>query len=229
MIRVLDLIFSLSALFVLLPLFLVVGILLLFNYENKIFYLQKRVGKHNKKIRIIKFATMLENSPNIGTGTITLKNDPRVFPIGRILRKFKINELPQLINVIKGEMSLVGPRPLTKNGFDMYPKQTQKKLSNLKPGLSGIGSLFFRNEEVLLQNEKDINYVYNEIIMPYKGNLEIWFCENQSLINYFKVIFLTVIEIIKPNMFNIFSIFPDLPLPQIKLKNLINKTIHKKN
>ena len=171
---------------------------------------------------------MLENSPNIGTGTITLKNDPRVFPIGRILRKFKINELPQLINVVKGEMSLVGPRPLTKDGFDMYPEQTQKKILTIKPGLSGIGSLFFRNEEMLLQNEKNINYVYKEIIMPYKGKLEIWFCENQSIINYFKVIFLTVVEIIKPNMFSIFTIFPDLPLPHKKLKNLINSSIQKK-
>ena len=135
---------------------------------------------------------MLENSPNIGSGTITLKDDPRVFPIGKILRKFKINELPQLLNVVKGDMSLVGPRPLTIDGFNIYSLEAQKNISKVLPGLSGIGSLYFRNEEILLHDTLNINLIYKKLIMPYKESLEIWFYNNQSLKIYFKIIFFTI-------------------------------------
>ena len=99
----------------------------------------------------LEFATMLKDSPNIGTGTITVQNDPRVLPIGKFLRKTKINELPQLINVFTGEMSLIGPRPLTSENFSMYPKEAQNTIKKMRPGLSRVGSIIFRNEETLIK------------------------------------------------------------------------------
>ena len=230
MIRIFDLVFSLTALLFLFPLLFIVSIILLCNYENKIFYLQTRIGKNKKKIKIIKFATMLENSPNIGSGTITLKDDPRVFPIGKILRKFKINELPQLLNVVKGDMSLVGPRPLTIDGFNIYSLEAQKNISKVLPGLSGIGSLYFRNEEILLHDTLNINLIYKKLIMPYKESLEIWFYNNQSLKNLFQNYFLYNFEVIKPGALDFFKFFPNLPTPSSELTKLF-KTIEneKKN
>ena len=109
--RFIDLCFSSLGLIILLPLFLAVAILLKFTGEGDIFYLQERIGLNGKTFFIIKFATMLRNSPNIGSGTITSKNDSRILPVGKILRKTKINELPQLLNVLFGDMSIIGPRP----------------------------------------------------------------------------------------------------------------------
>ena len=222
MLRIFDLLFSFTGLLFLSPFLLLIAIILLCNYENKIFYLQARIGRNKKKIKVIKFATMLEDSPNIGSGTITLKDDPRIFPIGKILRKYKINELPQLFNVVKGDMSLVGPRPLTKDGFNMYSIGSQNKISKVRPGLSGIGSLYFRNEEILLQDKSNINFIYKELIMPYKENLEVWFYNNKSMNNYFKIIFFTVFEVIKPGTLDLFKIFPNLPSPPTELNKLLN-------
>ena len=120
--RILDLVISFLALFVLFPLLLVVFFILRFTGEGEIFYRQKRIGYKNKEFFILKFATMVKNSPNIGTGSITTKNDPRVLPFGRILRKSKINELPQIFNVIMGKMSIVGPRPQMKVDFEKFPE-----------------------------------------------------------------------------------------------------------
>ena len=123
--RLFDLILSFIALFFLFPFFLIISIILLFTGEGEVFYLQERIGFKNKKFKIIKFATMIKDSPNIGTGSITLRDDPRVLPIGKILRKTKINELPQIFNVIIGNMSIVGPRPQMERDLDKFPKSTR--------------------------------------------------------------------------------------------------------
>ena len=115
--------------------------------EGEIFFLQNRVGRGGKDFKLYKFATMLKDSPKIGTGTISMKNDPRVLPVGKILRKTKINELPQLINVLVGDMSIIGPRPLTLKSFDLYSLDVQQAIKKVKPGLSGVGSIVFRKEE----------------------------------------------------------------------------------
>ena len=120
--RIIDLIISLLALGILFPLFFCVIIILLFSGEGEVFYLQERLGYKKKKFKIIKFATMVKNSPNLGSGSITLRNDPRVLPFGKFLRKSKINELPQIFNVILGEMSIVGPRPQMEVDFNKFPK-----------------------------------------------------------------------------------------------------------
>src|SRR6185295_17876322 len=117
-----------------------------------------------------------KNSPNIGTGTITLKNDPRVLPLGKFLRKTKINELPQLINVLKGDMSIVGPRPQTEQSFSFFPERDRGKIFLAKPGLTGIGSVVFRDEEeIMARSGKPYDRCFREDIQPYKLALELWY------------------------------------------------------
>ena len=153
LIRFFDIIFSFLALICLLPLFLPISIVLLLSGEGYIFYSQSRVGKGGKVFSLLKFATMLKNSPSIGAGEITLKNDPRVLPIGKFLRKTKINELPQIFNILRGDLSIVGPRPMVPNTFQKYSKEAQVALNKVKPGLTGVGSIIFRDEEKFLEGK----------------------------------------------------------------------------
>ena len=148
--RFLDIIFSLSALVLLSPLLIIIVVILKVTGEGEIFYVQKRAGRKGNSFGLSKFATMLKNSPNIGAGEITVQNDPRVLPFGRFLRKTKINELPQLWNILIGEMSVVGPRPMVLNTYAHYPESVRLKLDTIRPGLTGIGSIVFRNEESYL-------------------------------------------------------------------------------
>lgn len=135
---------------------------------------------------------MLKNSPNIGTGTITTRNDPRVLPFGKVLRKTKLNELPQLINILIGNMSVIGPRPMVKKGFESYSDEVKQVLKKMKPGLSGIGSVIFRDEEYYISLANDPVKFASEVIHPHKGNLEIWYYKHRSLYVDFMIIFLTV-------------------------------------
>ena len=144
--RICDIFLSSLAILILSPIFIPIAIVLKFTGEGEIFYKQKRIGLNGKEFELLKFATML-NSPNIGAGEITIHNDPRVLPFGKFLRKTKINELPQLLNIITGDMSIVGPRPMVPNTFYNYSAEAQTMLNTVKPGLSGIGSIFFRDEE----------------------------------------------------------------------------------
>ena len=181
MIRVLDIILSLTALVVLSPLFLIVCFVLRLTGEGKVFYLQQRVGKDGKFFNLIKFVTMLENSPNMHTGTITLKNDPRVLPFGRYLRMTKVNELPQLLNIFIGDMSVIGPRPCRLLDALRRFLKRHKKIIQIKPGLSGIGSIYFRSEEEILSQSDNANSVYDNYIMPFKADLEIYYIQNISV------------------------------------------------
>lgn len=197
--RIMDITLSTIALLVLSPLFLVVSLLLLFTGEHYVFYFQQRIGLMNKPFDIWKFATMLKNSPNMGTGTITLRKDPRVLPCGAFLRKTKINELPQIINVFIGNMSVVGPRPLTANHFNTYNQDVKEVLYHIKPGITGIGSIVFRDEERLISaSDLPPAEFYAKYISPYKGELEKWYYNNRSLGVDFKLIFLTAWVIVKP-------------------------------
>ena len=125
--RVLDLIFSIIAIIILFPLILIVMLILCCTGEKEVFYTQERVGKEGKIFKLYKFATMLKNSEFIGTKEITIKNDPRVLPFGGFLRKTKINEIPQIINIIIGDMSIVGPRPLIAEYLDLYSDLQKKR------------------------------------------------------------------------------------------------------
>jgi len=192
--------------------FVPIVIMLRFTGEGEIFYFQKRLGFENKPFFIWKFATMLKDSPNIGTGTITIRNDPRVTNFGKYLRISKLNELPQIINVIKGNMSLVGPRPLDDRAFNAYDKETQNMIYNSKPGMTGIGSIFFRDEEKLISNSQmNPEEFYNSIIAPHKGNLEKWYNKRKSFFLDIILIFLTAWIIIFPSLDLISIIFRDIP------------------
>ncbi|MEO5945100.1 MAG: sugar transferase [Ferruginibacter sp.] len=208
--RILDILLATIALILLSPVFIVVIIVLLVTGEHVVFYLQKRVGYKNKPFDIWKFATMQKNSPNIGTGEITLRNDPRVTAFGRFLRRSKINELPQIINVLKGDMSIVGPRPLMGVSFNLYAENIKNQIYHTRPGITGIGSLIFRDEEKLISEAPDPRAMYDSIY-PYKGELELWYLKNQSTLTDIKIIFLTAWSIIFPanNLSNRF--FKTLP------------------
>jgi lipopolysaccharide/colanic/teichoic acid biosynthesis glycosyltransferase len=190
--RLLDIFLSSVAIFILLPLFIPIAIILKFTGEGEVFYLQDRVGLNNKAIKIFKFATMLKNSENIGSGIYTAKNDSRILPLGSFLRKTKINELPQILNIFFGDISIVGPRPLIRKTFDLYDLSSRKIISSMKPGLTGVGSIFFRNEDELLQKSiLPLEEFYAKNITPYKAKLEIWYFNNRSFYCDLKIIFLT--------------------------------------
>jgi len=208
--RFFDILISLLALLIVLPVFIPICLLLLVTGEHVIFYRQKRLGYKNKMFGILKFATMLKNSPNIGTGEITLRNDPRVTRVGSFLRKTKINELPQLINVLIGEMSIVGPRPQMQISFDLYNTEVQQSIYNVRPGITGIGSIIFRDEERIISSSKDIKLAYKEIFQ-YKGELEMWYQKNISFLTDCKIVFLTALGIFFPHNKMVFKSFPSLP------------------
>ncbi len=220
MIRVLDITFSLLSIVFLLPLFMLISIVLFFTGEGEILYMQKRVGLGGTNFHLFKFATMLRNSEKMGTGTITIKNDPRVLPFGRFLRKSKINELPQIFNVLFGDMSLIGPRPQTRRCFDAFPISSQNKIINVLPGLSGIGSIVFRDEEELMAKAEDPDSFYDNVVMPYKGMLEEWYVENISVKNYFMMIIFTLLSVVLPKSKYIEDYYSDLPQKPQELKTV---------
>ncbi|MBS1759506.1 MAG: sugar transferase [Bacteroidetes bacterium] len=210
--RFLDIILSFIALIILLPIFIPVIILLLLTGEHEVFYRQDRVGYKNKIFRIWKFATMLKNSPNMGDGDITKRGDPRITSFGKFLRQSKINELPQLINILIGDMSFVGPRPLMKVGFDRYSDELKSKVYNVIPGLTGIGSIVFRDEElVITQSKLPPQETYRTMILPYKGALEIWYQQHRSFYTDFMILFLTAWYIVFPKSDLVNKVFPSLP------------------
>jgi lipopolysaccharide/colanic/teichoic acid biosynthesis glycosyltransferase len=217
--RFFDILFSGLALIVFSPFLIPIAIVLKLSGEGEIFYVQQRVGKDGEMFGLLKFATMLKDSASIGTGTITVKNDPRVLPIGKFLRKTKINELPQLLNIFLGDMSVIGPRPQTNRCFLAFPKSSQDAIVQVKPGLSGMGSIVFRNEEDMLHDhEIDRLQFYDDIIAPYKGELEQWHVEHHNLYTYFMLIGLTVWVVIFPDSTVYNKIFPDLPKAPEELK-----------
>jgi lipopolysaccharide/colanic/teichoic acid biosynthesis glycosyltransferase len=212
--RVLDILLSVFTLLFLLPLFIPIVLILLLSGERKVFYFQTRVGYKNKNFKIIKFATMLSNSPDIGSGSLTLKNDPRVLPFGSFLRKTKINELPQILNIIIGDLSIVGPRPQMQVDFEKYSDDVQKNIYNERPGLTGIGSIIFRDEESLISTaseNEDPHDFYKRVIAPYKGELEMWYQSHRSVFLDFQLIFITAWVIVAPETKLYEKWFKDLP------------------
>lgn len=201
---------------------IIIALVLLLTGEHKVFYLQERVGRYGKKFKIIKFVTMVSNSPNLGTGTVTLKNDPRVLPVGRFLRKTKLNELPQLLNVLKGDMSLIGWRAQTEDIFQYFTPEVRESLVKIRPGLSGIGPVVFRDEESLLDPTKvpDPRRFYLEVLTPYKGYIEKWYVDNYSVRNYLLLILLTVWVVLFPKSELPRRVFKGLPEEPEVIKRL---------
>lgn len=211
--RIFDFCASLCAILVLLPFMIPIIIGLLLTGEHYVFYFQKRIGLGGQPFDIWKFATMLKNSPNMGTGTNTVRNDPRILPMGHFLRKTKINELPQLMNILLGSMSVIGPRPLVEKEFKMYSPEGQEIIGKLKPGLSGIGSIIFRDEEAYI-SQVDlslVNIFFKEVIQPRKEQLEKWYYEHRSLWVDFCIIWVTVWVVLKPESDIAYKVFNGLP------------------
>jgi lipopolysaccharide/colanic/teichoic acid biosynthesis glycosyltransferase len=180
--------------------------------EGDVWYLQERVGLHGGRFRVYKFATMRKDSEVTGSRDITLRDDPRVLPIGRFLRKAKINELPQLINILKGDMSFVGWRPLMPRSFAYYPEHVQERIVALKPGLTGLGSIVFRDEEAITErSDKPPEAVYREDIAPYKGALELWYQDHRSFWLDLRILAATAMAVLVPFGTRHLALFPDLP------------------
>lgn len=213
--RAFDFLASLFGLLLILPLFVVVMVLLKLTGEGEVFYLQKRMGLNNKPFHIYKFATMLKDSPNMGHKNLTVRNDPRITKFGKLLRITKINELPQILNVIKGDMALVGPRPLLVASFEKYNPEIQAIIYKSRPGITGIGSLIFRDEERLVTTYKDLGKepleYYKTYIYPYKGSLEQWYYHHASLTVDFKILFLTFWSLVYKNSNVVYKTFKNLP------------------
>ncbi len=221
MIRILDIIFSGLALLALSPLFILIMLVLKCTGEGEIFFLQDRVGKNKNYFQLFKFVTMVKNSQNIGTGTVTVKNDPRILPFGKFLRDSKLNELPQLLNIFIGHMSVIGPRPQAKRCFDAFPSNFQDIIIRMKPGLSGIGPIVFRAEEDILDEQDNISF-YDDVISPYKAEVESWYIDKQNMYTYFLLIFITILAVLLPKSSIVWNVFKDLPVPPQELKKLLN-------
>lgn len=209
--RILDICLSSLALLFISPLFFPIAFALRLTGEGEIFFLQERIGKGGKPFKLYKFATMLKNSP--GSGTVTIKNDPRILPMGHFLRKTKINELPQLFNILQGTMSIVGPRPQAQKNFEAFPADFQKHIIRVRPGLSGIGSIIFRNEEDILADHVGTADFYEKVIAPYKGEVEAWYANHQTIYTYCAVILVTIWVVLLPSSNVQWRVFKGLPIP----------------
>lgn len=220
--RLMDIVLSGFALFVLSPLLVPVVVILRLTGEGEVFYRQDRVGRGGAVFGLLKFATMLKDSPNIGSGLITTKGDPRVLPFGRFLRKTKINELPQLINILAGDMSIIGPRPQAQAHFDLFPEEVRRGIVAIRPGLSGVGSIVFRDEETILSSSsKGHDRCYAEDIAPYKGELELWYIAHQSLWLDIKLILLTICAVLSADGRLYRRWLKDLPEPPDELRRFV--------
>lgn len=214
-----DFALSLVAIAVLTPFMVPVAIGLLLTGEHRVFYLQKRVGRGGRDFNVLKFATMLKDSPNLPGGVLTQKDDPRILPMGRFLRKTKINELPQLVNILLGQMSFVGPRPQARRHYELYSAEVRRRIDAVRPGLTGIGSIVFRDEESMLDGVRgDRDEFHDTVIAPYKGELEIWYTEHRNPRTYLLIILLTAAAIVSPGSRLYEKCFPDLPRPPEALR-----------
>lgn len=221
MIRFFDILFSGIAIIILLPFMIPIMIGLKLTGEHDIFYKQTRIGKGGKPFGVMKFATMLRNSPNMAGGVLTQKDDPRILPMGKFLRKTKINELPQLLNIFVGQMSVIGPRPQAKAHYDLYSDEVKAAIDTVAPGLSGLGSVAFRDEEDMLNAVADRDHFHDTVIAPYKGALEVWFVQHRTLGVYFNLIWLTVLAVLKPSSKGWRRAFKDLPPVPVELEQYI--------
>ena len=195
MIRILDVFFSILGLLLLSPILLIISLIIQLESKGGIFYLQERIGKNGIPFKLFKFRSMAVGSDSKGLLTVGM-NDARITKSGQLIRRYKIDELAQLINVLKGEMSLVGPRPEVKKYVDLYT-ETQRKVLSVKPGITDLASIEFSNENELLEKQSNPEEYYIREIMPKKIELNMLYIENPNLINYFKLILKTGLKIIR--------------------------------
>lgn len=191
--RFFDIIFSLVILIILLPLFIVLALVIALTSKGSIFYLQKRVGKQGKIFNLIKFRTMFVDADK--QGLLTVGNDKRITKVGKFLRKYKLDELPQFFNVLKGEMSVVGPRPEVPQYVAMY-NELQKQVLSVKPGITDYSSLLYFEENNELSKASNAESYYIKVIMPHKINLSLEYIEKKSFWFDIKIIFWTFLRML---------------------------------
>jgi len=189
--RTFDILLSVFAIFLLFPFFLLVSLLIVIDSGFPIFFLQKRIGRDAKEFNIIKFRTMKKNNENI---TITVSDDSRITRIGKYLRKTKIDELPEILNVLFGQMSFVGPRPDVKGYADKL-KGANRKILALRPGITGPASLKYYNEEYILSQKSNPKKYNDEVIFPDKVKINMDYFHNRSFFLDLKIIFATIFRI----------------------------------
>ncbi len=194
MIRLFDILFSTIGLLVLSPLFLIIYIIIIIESKGGGFYRQTRVGKNGIPFAIYKFRSMRTDADKHGLITVGGR-DPRITRIGYYIRKYKIDELPQLWNVLMGDMSLVGPRPEVQKYVDLYTEE-QRKVLSVRPGITDYASIEYVDENILLAKSDDPDKTYIEVVMPAKIKLNMKYINNKSLKEYFKIIFLTLAKIV---------------------------------
>ena len=227
--RIFDIIVSLLSLILLAPLFVFVALILRITGEGKIFYFQDRQGRYGRVFKIFKFATMLEDSPNLGSGSITSKNDPRILPLGKYLRKSKINELPQLINILIGDMALIGPRPHVARDLLGVKECELEIIQSVRPGLSGVASIIYRNEESLLQKYDNPRVIYDTLIAPCKASLEVWYVKNRSTGLNIVLLMCTIHAVMVKNSKMIFKFYPSLTFALDLIEDLYSSNAGEKN
>ncbi len=193
--RVLDVLFSIFGIVLLFPIFIMVILAIPFNSKGPVFFFQSRVGKNNKDFKLIKFRTMHVKSDVLGLITVGGR-DPRITSLGYYLRKYKLDELPQLFNVLLGHMSLVGPRPEVRKYVYLYSKE-QMHILTVLPGITDYASVEYANENELLAQQANPEEYYIHHIMPHKIQLNMKYIQNYSVKEYFKIIFLTIYKIVK--------------------------------
>ena len=191
--RLLDVLFSLLALIVLLPLELGIAVAILLSSPGRVLYRQSRVGKNNVDFQLLKFRTMKTDADKNGE-LLTVGNDSRIIGCGHFLRKYKLDELPQLLNIIKGDMSIVGPRPEVRKYVNLYDDR-QRQVLSVRPGLTDYASIQYIAESELLANSPYPEKTYIEEIMPAKLELNLKYIEHQSLREDIKLIFKTLLSI----------------------------------
>lgn len=189
MIRFFDILFSAAGLLFLSPLFLILCLIIKLESKGGCFYVQERIGKDGKSFGLYKFRTMRTGADEEGLLTVG-EHDNRITRIGFFLRKLKIDELPQLMNVLKGDMSLVGPRPEVRKYVELYTEE-QRKVLRVRPGITDYASIEYVNENELLSKSDDPDRIYIEEIMPDKIKLNMKYLEHYTLTEYFKIILLT--------------------------------------
>lgn len=192
--RFFDILVSLTGLIVFSPIIIPVLILVWLQDFHSPFYIAPRVGKSEKNFKMIKLRSMIVNADKTGVDS-TSSNDRRITGVGRFIRKYKLDELSQLFNVLFGDMSLVGPRPNVKRETDLYTKE-EKKLLLVKPGITDFSSIVFSDEGEILKNQPDPDIAYNQLIRPWKSRLGIFYIENRNFITDLKLIFLTAVAIV---------------------------------
>lgn len=193
--RAFDFTLSLTGLVVLIPVFLIISILIKKEDGGSIFFIQRRVGQNGKLFKIYKFRTMIENSEKLGA-QVTKKDDPRITKVGKFLRKYKLDELPQLLNVLKGNMNLVGPRPEVPRYVEFYQKE-YKEILKVKPGVTDYAALEFIDEEIILKGSKNPEETYLLEVLPKKIEYYKRYINNINFITDLKLIIKTIIRVFR--------------------------------